>query len=124
MHPLFRQAVVIVFIASFLTHTIGNGFFVVDYYLNTAKYEQNCINKARPKLKCKGRCQLMKKIQEQEEKQKHEKSIASQTSIILSDKTYFASVEEIPNHNEPIPPLFHSKIKLNSFSPFIFHPPC
>jgi hypothetical protein len=42
---------------------------IVDYYNNTASYAINCINKARPKLQCNGKCQLMKKLKEIEKKE-------------------------------------------------------
>lgn len=42
---------------------------IVDYYNNTASYAINCINKARPKLECNGKCQLMKKLKEVEKKE-------------------------------------------------------
>ena len=35
---------------------------LVDYYLNTGNYLENCINKDRPQLHCNGHCQLMTKM--------------------------------------------------------------
>ncbi len=39
---------------------------MLNYYVNTASFAKNCINKARPKMQCNGKCQVMKKLQEEE----------------------------------------------------------
>ena len=39
---------------------------MVSYYLNKEAYAKNCVNKTKPILKCHGKCQMAKKILEQE----------------------------------------------------------
>lgn len=54
---------------------------------------KRCENKARPQLHCNGKCQLMKKILEQEKKeqgQAPELKIAAKTDA-LSSKSFFPS---------------------------------
>jgi hypothetical protein len=36
---------------------------MADYYVNTGSYLKNCVNKSQPSLRCKGKCQLSKKMQ-------------------------------------------------------------
>ncbi|KEQ28253.1 hypothetical protein N180_01060 [Pedobacter antarcticus 4BY] len=45
---------------------------LADYYINTAKYANNCENKSRPKMHCQGKCQMMKKLIDAEENEKKE----------------------------------------------------
>ena len=39
---------------------------MVGYYLNKEAYAKNCVNKTKPISKCHGKCQMAKKILEQE----------------------------------------------------------
>jgi len=66
------KLIAVFFILSFFTHQFGKLAIVADYYANTSQYAKNCINKSRPKLHCNGKCQMMKKIQEQEKKEKED----------------------------------------------------
>ncbi|WP_346238387.1 hypothetical protein ABDK00_008945 [Niabella insulamsoli] len=67
----------------------------VDYEINRARYEKNCINKARPKLKCNGKCQLAKKIQEEEKKNQEnaEKKAEVKLAQVLSSRHFFATID-------------------------------
>ena len=52
-----------------LAQTFSRFFIVIDYQLNKeyiAKYL--CENKDKPVLKCNGKCQMMKKLQQEEKK--------------------------------------------------------
>jgi hypothetical protein len=66
------KLIAVFFILSFFTHQFGKLAIVADYYANTSQYAKNCINKSRPKLHCNGKCQMMKKIQEEEKKEKED----------------------------------------------------
>ena len=55
-----------ILLLAFIGQTFRQGFYYVDYLVDKAEYVKNCVNKARPKMLCNGKCQLMKKIQEQE----------------------------------------------------------
>lgn len=126
MQSLYKQITVLIFLSAFVAHTIGNGFYIADYYLNTSKYAKNCVNKAKPKLKCNGKCQLMKKIQEQEkkEKQNEEKELSSRFELTMSDRSYFIIIDDRFTINKPILPLYQNTIRLLNFSSSVFHPPC
>ena len=60
------------FILSFFTHQFGKLMIIADYNANNSQYAKNCINKSKPKLHCNGKCQMMKKIQAQEKKEKED----------------------------------------------------
>lgn len=67
---------------------------MADYYTNTSKYAKNCVNKAKPKMHCNGKCQMMKKLQEEEKKdqEKPERKGENKGEVILSSKSFFAIV--------------------------------
>jgi hypothetical protein len=62
-------AVSILFFA-FLTQHASRLYWVADYYINPTAYIKNCENKAKTKLNCKGKCQMSKKIKEEERRRK------------------------------------------------------
>lgn len=41
---------------------------MLDYYINQAVFAKSCVNKAKPTMHCNGKCQMMKKLQEEEKK--------------------------------------------------------
>ena len=57
-----------ILIMAFFGQTFSQAFYYIDYTIDRAAYEKNCINKARPMLHCNGKCQMMKKWAEQEKK--------------------------------------------------------
>jgi hypothetical protein len=70
---------------------------MLDYYLNTAAYAKNCINKARPKMHCNGKCQAMKKIQEEEKKEQQDAQRKAEGKMqqVLSSKSFFLQIEPL-----------------------------
>lgn len=64
-----RQLVSILFILAFAVQTFRQNFIVGIYYLNQALYAKNCENKTNPLLGCKGKCQVTKKLLQEEQKQ-------------------------------------------------------
>jgi hypothetical protein len=64
---------------------------VADYYLQTQTYLANCVNKAKPQLKCKGKCQLMMKMAEDQKKNEPTK-VEETVTIVLSTKSFFPVV--------------------------------
>jgi hypothetical protein len=66
--PIYRQLTAFIVLAVFLVQSLNKSFIIADYYVHTVKYEKNCGNKARPQLKCHGKCQMMKKLKQEEKK--------------------------------------------------------
>ena len=87
-----KQAIAIFIIFALLFQTFSKTFVVADYFLNTASYAKNCENKARPGMHCNGKCQMMKKIKQQEnsDKQNQERKSDNKSSP-LSSKSSFAN---------------------------------
>ncbi|HEV3325069.1 MAG TPA: hypothetical protein VG052_05670 [Puia sp.] len=75
---LYGQLIVSLFLATFLAQTFSHFFIIADYYTHIAEYAKNCENKAFPMMHCNGKCQLMKKLrQEQKEDQDNQERLAN-----------------------------------------------
>ncbi len=66
---MFRQITAILLIVAFIAQSFSGTFVMINYYVNTAAFAKNCVNKAKPKMHCNGKCQMMKKLQEEEIKE-------------------------------------------------------
>lgn len=89
--PMFRQLIAGLFILAFVMQTFNKPFILLDYYANTGAYAKNCVNKARPKMHCNGKCQVMKKMQEEEKKEQKEndRKADNKTEVFSSSHFYY-----------------------------------
>jgi hypothetical protein len=71
--------------------TFNRTIIMLDYTANTQAYAKNCENKARPKMHCNGKCQMMKKLQQEEKKdqQNPDRKMENKNEITLSSKSFF-----------------------------------
>jgi len=120
---MFKQIIAILLIAAFVAQTFNGAFVMLDYYTNPAAFAKNCVNTAKPKLHCNGKCQMMKKLQEEEKKdaqipaRKFEKKIG----FFCSDVTV-STVH--PDNSLLIAQIFHNYSDKEIKMPrSIFHPP-
>jgi hypothetical protein len=76
-----------------MTQTFSHLFVVLSFRINRDYIAKNlCENRYRPKLHCKGKCVLMKKMK-QEERQERESPgnlKVEVISLVISSKTFFA----------------------------------
>lgn len=63
-----RQLTAILLFLSFAAQVFNQNIVVLDFYRNRAIFAKACENKARPMMHCNGKCQLMKKLKEEEKK--------------------------------------------------------
>lgn len=91
---MFRYIIATVMIFSFTAQMLGGFMVEIDYYLRIAEYAKNCINKARPLMHCNGKCQMAKRITQEEKKdqQAPERKSVNKNEITLSSKCFFASI--------------------------------
>ncbi len=123
-HLVLKVATAILFLA-FFGQTFNQGFYCLAYLVNKAAYAKNCENKYRPELHCNGKCQLMKKIEEQEKRERQqapELKLASKAEALSSRSSF------------PVNPLVFTAIPARQFavadegtptdrSSSFFHPP-
>ena len=122
---LGKQITALLFIIALLAQTFNKSFVMADYYTNTSKYAKNCENKAKPKMHCNGKCQMMKKLQQEEKKDQEnpERKAENKNEIILSSKSFYAAVPNYSIHfiKRLYPTLQSPKETDRSFE--VFHPP-
>lgn len=102
---------------------MGKTLTVTSYYLNKTYISQElCVNKAKPRVQCNGKCYLKKQLKKEEDR--HKDSPVQQEKLpdlfwIEHDnveKPFYAAIiaEEI------VPYLFHYQYLFYSY---LFHPP-
>lgn len=90
---MWKQVAVVILLFSFAACTFCRAVILLDYYSNTVAYAKNCENKARPQMHCNGKCQMMKKLQQQEnEEQNNSERKTESKNEVLSSKSFFGSV--------------------------------
>jgi hypothetical protein len=67
-----RNILAFILIISFVGQTFDQGLYFLGYLLEKKEYLKRCENTDRPEMACEGKCQLMKKIKEQQEKERGE----------------------------------------------------
>jgi hypothetical protein len=110
-----------------LTQTFSKWAVVLEYQLNKDYVAQKlCVNKVKPKLNCNGKCQMMKRLAEEEK----------ENSSNTSNNTSKIKIQELLFSNETNQPamllLIAPQLVFNEQSPYfihsvpshsIFHPP-
>ena len=122
---MFRSISSTILLIAFAIQSFHMGGIVVDYYLNTSAYIKKCENKAKPILKCNGKCQLAKKILEEQKKdeQAPERKLENKFEVICL-KSQFAtfSLQQYTLSNFYSPYL--ARPEPSVLIRTIFHPPC
>lgn len=109
------------------TQTFSKWLVVAEYNMNRNFIVKNlCVNKAKPKLHCNGKCQMMKRLAEEEK----------QNSSNSSNGPSKSKLQELVFSNEmskpTLPLLTYVKLRYNEEPPIlkhdspvssIFHPP-
>jgi hypothetical protein len=121
---LIKPIIAFFFLLAFATLAFNKYFVMADYQINTAAYAKNCINKAKPRMHCNGKCQMIKKIQQEEKKDQQDPDRKGENKFnILLSKTFLTIVPFCGTHfikkRYPISPA--AKETKRSFE--IFHPP-
>jgi hypothetical protein len=110
-----------------LAQAFSKWMVVAEYKINKDFIAKNlCFNKARPKLRCNGKCQMMKRLAE-EEKQNSRDNTNSTANVSTNEVLFCDDV------NKPTFPLLTYIINAYNEYPFfarpdspgsaIFHPP-
>ena len=121
---MLKTIVSILLILAFTAQTFKGGMVVMNYYANTEAFAKNCVNKAKPKLHCNGKCQMMKKMQEEERKDQQvpERKAENKLEVISSHSlsfnvdiayTFIASLAITIDKHYPITDISYA----------FFHPP-
>jgi hypothetical protein len=120
----YRYIIASCFAILLFAETFNGVFLVAGYYSNTQAFAVNCINKDKPQMHCNGKCQLQKKMDETNNKDRQNTERRNETGLnILSSKSFFASIESLLDISiKQKYFIADSVIPLNNSSQF-FHPP-
>jgi len=123
---LFKPTAALFLLLCFLAQTFSRWIVVVDYCVDTAAYARNCVNKARPMMHCNGKCQLCKKLEQQDnpDKQTPERRSGNDKNEPLSCGPAFAPLASLfwlAGAGIAYPELSPGKISRMPRS--FFHPP-
>lgn len=110
----------------FFAQTFSNAIIMADYYVNTKVFAQNCENKDKPWMHCNGKCQVRKKIQQEDRKDQEnpERRAENKNELVLSSKSFFANaanVAQLASSAKKITPLSIGSPVYRHTD--IFHPP-
>ena len=88
---MFKKLTIIILFTAFAVQTFNKALIVFNYYSNTASFAKSCVNKAKPMMHCNGRCQMMKKLKQEEnkEKQNPERRNDNKDEILYFSKKQF-----------------------------------
>ena len=77
-----------------MVQTFSRSIAMADYLVNLEAYKKACVNKAKPKMHCNGKCQMMKKLKKQEGNSQANlpAPIFNQNELVLSSKSFFPSL--------------------------------
>lgn len=123
---MIKQITTIALLVAFTMQTFNSVVIILHYYTNRDVYAKNCINKSRPELHCNGKCQLMKKLKQEEKKDQEnpERKADNKNEITLFSKSFFTSVAILPVGSGTVIKFSpHSESKPVDRSFGIFHPP-
>jgi len=108
---MFKQIATFLLLTAFAVQTFNRAVIVINYYTNTAAFAKNCENKAKPMLHCNGRCQMLKKLKQEENKDKQnpERRNENRNEVLFCSKPqlnlqhyYIAVVKAYPRFNDSI----------------------
>ena len=87
---IYKQTFSLVILTALFVQTFDRDFVVADYYTNTEVYAKYCVNKSRPLLHCNGKCQMFKKLKEEDKKdnQNPERKSEIKNDLTLSANSF------------------------------------
>jgi hypothetical protein len=107
-----------------LTQTFSRSLALADYMVNLEAYKKACINKASPKLHCNGKCQILKKVNQQEADTEKNTTVPTfnQFELALSSKSFFPKIQLVTEEVRINFYTYQSEITPD-YVDAIFHPP-
>ena len=121
--PVLKNIAVIPLLIAFAAQSFSGAFIQLGYAINPAAFAKYCVNKAKPKLQCNGKCQMMKKLREEEKKEQQNAEQRSELKVqVLSSHSSFCSIPSA-NFLTVRKIYFERKYPLSDISYAFFHPP-
>ena len=86
-----QRLIAAILLLAFIGQTFSQCLYYIDYLVDKAEYVKLCKNKSRPQMHCNGKCELMKKIEEQEKREQQnapEMKLAGKIELLASKNSY------------------------------------
>jgi hypothetical protein len=121
---MFRQLTILILLLSFSMQSFYNVAIVAEYLLNPDKYAKVCVNKALPQLRCNGKCQMMKKLKEEENKERENPLHKVEKPTEIFSTFYQTAAIPVPS-SELLQRKYEVLIpaRLSNWATSLFHPP-
>lgn len=119
---MFKQIAAAILLMAIVVQTFNKAVIVTSYYANTGAYAKDCINKAKPKLHCNGKCQMLKKMNQEEKKDEGNGLTKASQDEVISSKCFFASIHSTEKNIFTSFPSYIAGSPIDTASDF-FHPP-
>lgn len=120
---ILKKIIAVIFLIAFATQIFSKVVIIVNFYLNQKYIAENlCVNKAKPAMRCCGRCQLSKKLNQEDHKDQQNPNRRVDNEV-LSSKSFFASYHCTITSEKVNLNSFYNTLKLSSRSAEVFHPP-
>jgi hypothetical protein len=119
-----KYAITILLLTALIAQTFSRSLAMADYMVNLEAYKKSCINKARPKLNCNGKCQMLKKMKTQQGETEANAPAPkfNQLEVVLSSKSFFPSMQFVSTTNSSTYFTYNDDFSSNYLGA-IFHPP-
>ena len=119
-----KYTLVILLFTALIAQTFSRSLAMADYMVNLEAYKKSCINKARPKLNCNGKCQMLKKMKTQQGETETNAPApkSNQLEVVLSSKSFFPSIEVVSTTKISTFYTYNDDFSSNYLGS-IFHPP-
>jgi hypothetical protein len=111
-------------LAAFAITVFNRAEIVVAYYTNTGSYARNCVNRNLLMMHCNGKCQMMKKLQAEDKKDRQNPERRTENNDqVASSKSFFPTVEFEPTFIDDCYRLTNHTSFPAGLYLSIFHPP-
>jgi hypothetical protein len=119
-----KYTLVILLLAALMAQTFSRSIAMADYMVNLEAYKKACINKAKPKLQCNGKCQMLNKVKKQEGDSEASAPVLklNHLEVVLSSKSFFPSISVVSTNNSSSYFTYTDDYS-SDYLGAIFHPP-
>lgn len=109
-----------------MVQTFTSWLIVVEYTINKDYIANNlCVNKAKPKLHCQGKCQLMKRLAEEEKQTSSNSQTGGKikmSDVLFTNELQMPALNKLPKQGQAFSSDYLVNTPTGSFTS-IFHPP-
>ncbi|HMO33380.1 MAG TPA: hypothetical protein PKE63_11270 [Lacibacter sp.] len=117
-----QKLIAYIFFSVLALQVLSPALLVAEYHLNLGRYLLTCINKDKPASTCQGKCQLNKKMAENEKQQQEPGMRHVQKENVLSSRSFPPVCHVILPSATPDYQTFVT-LRIKDISIVIFHPP-